>query len=35
MAFLGGKNTGGDRADYYDNPNFNPKDDGKSKGDKL
>lgn len=35
MAFLGGKNTGGDRADYYDNPNFNPKDDGKSRGDKL
>lgn len=35
MSFLGGKNTGGDRADYYDNPNFNPKDDGKSRGDKL
>ena len=35
MSFLSGKNTGGDKADYYDNPNFNPKDDGKSKGDKL
>ena len=35
MSFLGGKNTGGDRVDYYDNPNFNPKDEGKSKGDKL
>ena len=35
MSFLGGKNTGGDRADYYDNPNFNPKDDGKSRGDRL
>lgn len=34
MSFLGGKNTGGDRADYYDNPNYDPIDEGKSKSSK-
>ena len=34
MSFLGGKNTGGDRADYYDNPNYDPLNEGKSKSSK-
>jgi len=29
-----GINTGGDKADYYDNPNYDPKNEGKSKTDK-
>ena len=35
VAFKGGNNTGGQNVDYYDNPNYDPKNDGKSKGDKL
>lgn len=34
MAFLGGRNLGGDKADYYDNPNYDPTDEGKSKSSK-
>ena len=30
-----GINTGGGKADYYDNPNYDPKNEGKSKGDKA
>lgn len=35
MAFISGNNLGGKDVDYYDNPNYDPKNDGKSKGDKL
>lgn len=35
MAFLSGSNMGGKDVDYYDNPNYDPKNQGKSKGDKL
>jgi len=34
MAFISGNNLGGKDVDYYDNPNYDPKNDGKSKGDK-
>jgi hypothetical protein len=34
MAFLSGSNMGGKNVDYYDNPNYDPKNQGKSKGDK-
>lgn len=35
MAFISGNNLGGKDVDYYDNPNYDPKNEGKSKGDKL
>jgi hypothetical protein len=35
MAFLSGSNMGGKNVDYYDNPNYDPKNQGKSKGDKF
>ena len=31
MAFISGNNLGGKNIDYYDNPNYDPKKDGKSK----
>lgn len=35
MAFISGNNLGGKNVDYYDNPNYDPKSEGKSKGDEL
>jgi len=35
VAFKGGNNTGGQNVDYYDNPNYDPKNEGKSKIDKA
>lgn len=35
VAFKGGNNTGGQEVRYYDNPNYDPKNEGKSKGDKA
>jgi hypothetical protein len=35
MAFISGNNLGGKDIDYYDNPNYDPKNDGKSKGDEA
>tara|TARA_A100001234_G_scaffold218505_1_gene227619 strand:- start:1011 stop:2096 length:1086 start_codon:yes stop_codon:yes gene_type:complete len=34
VAFKGGNNTGGQNVDYYDNPNYDPTDEGKSKSSK-
>jgi hypothetical protein len=35
MAFISGNNLGGKEVRYYDNPNYDPKNEGKSKGDDL
>ena len=35
VAFKGGNNTGGQNVDYYDNPNYDPKKDGKSSTDYI
>lgn len=35
MAFISGNNLGGKEVRYYDNPNYDPKNEGKSKGDEL
>ena len=35
MAFISGNNLGGKDIDYYDNPNYDPKNEGKSKIDKA
>ena len=35
MAFISGNNLGGKNIDYYDNPNYDPKNEGKSKIDKA
>ena len=35
MAFISGNNLGGKDVDYYDNPNYDPKNEGKSKIDKA